>query len=198
MPALLVIGSAPCLYEDIDKALSLYPDAELLLLNEASGAVPEAEHILSGHTKKAKLFTDYRYKKFPDCKPFRVHASWSSKAVVPPKEEFPCVTDWWDSAVSSGGTSAGKGALIGLKLGYLPVILCGCPMDGSGYFNPKETGGFAHDCRRIGSEKQQKSRAVQNYKRRMKKLADSVFKGKVFSMSGYTKQVLGAPDEVRE
>lgn len=187
-PTLLVVGSAPCLYEDLARARDLFPDAEVMLINEAAGAVEDAHHILAGHTEKAELFAAYRRKKFPNCRQFRVHAV--IKSTHGPKD-LPSVTDWWPHDCSTGASSAGKAATIGLRMGFDRVVLCGCPMDGSGYFNPTETGQFQHTCRRLGTEPN--SRAAENYRRRMRMLAEGEFKGRVFSMSGFTASVLGRP-----
>lgn len=197
MNPLIVVGSAPCLYEDFEAALSIYPTADVMLINEAAGALPEGDHILAGHTVKAELFAAYRREKFPDCRPFRVHANWTARKEPPPKAMYPSVTDWWGADVSSGATSAGKAIRIGLKLGYSPIVLCGCPMNGGGYFNESETARFDlpkfGKCRRVGFDKEQSHRTIVRYRETFKKLAETEWKGKVFSMSGYTRELLGAP-----
>jgi hypothetical protein len=185
---LLVVGSAPCLFEDVARARGLYPDAEVMLINEAAGAIEDADHVLAGHTEKAEMFVAYRRQKFPNCRPFRVHAVVHSS--TSPKDA-PSVTDWWPQHVSTGASSAGKAARIGLEMGFTRIVLCGCPMNGGGYFNGDETNLFDHRCTRIGTQPDHRSSG--NYRRRMQKLAESEFKGRVFSMSGFTKQVLGSP-----
>jgi hypothetical protein len=63
------------------------------------------------------------------------------------------------------GSSALLGALAALKIGYRRIILCGCPLDEKKY-QPFQIGWIAKE---------------------------KVVKGKVFSMSGWTKELLGAP-----
>ena len=194
MTALFVVGSAPCLYEDLAAAKKLYWDYEIMLVNGACTAVENAQHVLSGHTNKAEVFAAERRKRFPDAPPWRLHANWvtpKARAGQYPRVEYPSVTDWWDGSVSTGATSAAKAARIGLAMGFAPIILCGCPMDGSGY-SPAEAQ-IKHDCARIGHASAQKLNIVEGYKRKMARLAEGEFKGKVFSMSGYTRAVLGGP-----
>ena len=83
-----------------------------------------------------------------------------------------------------------------LHLGYDRVILCGCPLDASGYFEGESKKGRAigHDCRRVGDPSQNLHRTIENYRDKFAKLAKGEFKGKVFSMSGLTRKLLGEPE----
>lgn len=194
MIALFVVGSAPCLYQDLEAAKKLYWDYEIMLVNGACTAVEYAEHVLSGHTAKAEIFATERHKRFPHAPPWRLHANWALpkiRAGQYPRDEFPSVTDWWEGGFSTGATSAAKAARIGLAMGYSPVILCGCPMDGSGY-SPAEAQ-IEHDCARVGAAESQSAPIVESYKRKMASLAKGEFKDKVYSMSGFTREVLGGP-----
>jgi hypothetical protein len=167
-----------------------------MLLNGACTAVEDAEHVLAGHTDKAELFAAARREAFPHAKPWRLHASWAvhrQRRPEPPHAQYPSVTDWHGAWASSGATSAGKAALIGLRLGYDLIVLAGCPMDGSGYSFDEAIVPHDKSCQRIGDATKQKQRTIVRYRERMKQLAEGEFKNKVFSMSGYTRQVLGAP-----
>lgn len=162
-----------------------------MAVNEAGGALKDIDHLLAGHTEKVERFVEYRRNKHPKSRPFEVHSTEHSGVS---KADCPSVTQWWSKAMSSGATSAGVAAKIGLAMGFEWIVLCGCPMDGSGYFNPEETGGFDHRVNvRIGDPEKQGHRTVDGYRRKMKALADGEFKGRVFSMSGYTREILGAP-----
>jgi hypothetical protein len=191
MTALFVVGSAPCLFEDLEAAKKLYWDYEIMLVNGACTAIKDAQHVLAGHTNKAEIFANQRKARFPDAPPWRLHANWATRAGEFPRAEYPSVTDWWGGSVSTGATSAAKAARIGLAMGFAPIILCGCPMDGSGY-SPAEAR-IAHDCARIGHAASQQLNIVEGYRRKMTRLAEGEFKGKVFSMSGFTRAVLGGP-----
>lgn len=194
MPALLVVGSAPCLHDDLQAALALYPDAHIMLVNGACVAVEKAEHVLAGHREKAEQFAAARHKVFPNAPPWRLHAN-GAKLDEHRKAETPSVTDWWGSEVSTGATSAGKGARIGLAMGYEPVVLCGAPMDSSGYFPGESVLGaqIGHDCHRIGHPDKATHRSIVGYRDKFARLAAGEFAGRVFSMSGYTREKLGAP-----
>ena len=74
MRALLVVGSAPCLHDDVERALRLYPDAHIMLVNGACVAIEKAEHVLAGHREKAEYFAKARRTFFPDAPPWRLHA----------------------------------------------------------------------------------------------------------------------------
>lgn len=189
---LLAVGSAPCAYEDVHRAKALYPKAELMLINGACTMFEDAQHILAGHTTKATEFYAARCAAFPDAKPVRVHANWAMIGKAP-KRDFPCVTDWWDGTYSSGATSAGKAALIGLAMGFDLVILCGCPMDGSGYSfeEAKVTQDVA--CQRMGDPAKQDRSTIKRYREKLVSYAQTTFKDRVYSMSGFTKTHLGLP-----
>ncbi len=195
MRVLLVVGSAPGLYADLAAAQALCDDFEVMLVNGAGAAVEAAQHVLAGHTDKAEEFVSARDKAFPLALPYRVHATYDARRGRSPLGNYPSVTDWWPQGqFSSGATSAGKAARIGLALGFGRVILCGCPMDGSGYF-PGESAGIPQlrACQRIGDPAKQQASTIRRYKDRMAELAAGEFKGLVFSMSGWTREVLGAP-----
>jgi hypothetical protein len=193
--ALLVVGSAPCALQDLEKAQALYPFADVMLVNGACTLVEQAEHMLAGHTVKAEEFVAARRQRFPHTGArIFVHANWAHQKHRPQMTaRYPSVTHWWEGDVSSGATSAGKAALIGIKMGYWPIILCGCPMDGSGYHPEEGTITKDPSCQRIGDPKMQDRRTIKRYREQMANLARTAFLGKVFSMSGYTRGVLGAP-----
>lgn len=195
MRSLLVVGSAPGLYADLAAAQRLCDDFEVMLVNGAGAAVEAAQHLLAGHTDKAEEFVKARDTAFPLAAEYRVHATYDCRRGRSPLGDYPSVTDWWPQAqFSSGATSAGKAARIGFALGFDRVILCGCPMDGSGYF-PGESAGIGQlkACQRIGDPAKQAASTIRRYRERMAELAKGEFKGRVFSMSGFTREVLGAP-----
>lgn len=193
MADLIVAGSAACVFDDFKRAAHLSPTASVMLVNGACQLFWFADHILAGHTNKANQYVAARNRRFPDAPPYRVHANWREHGEHP-RARFPVVTDWWGPEMSSGATSAGKAALIGLAMGFDRVILAGCPMDGSGYA-PGETDGIIAEpsCARIGDPKKQRATTVRRYKETMAQLAETTFKGRVFSLSGLTKQLLGEP-----
>ena len=75
----------------------------------------------------------------------------------------------------NGGSSGLFAALVGLKLGYDEIILCGCPADNGNFYDPE----WVSD----------------NFtkKRKVWLGAKEFFDGRVKSMSGYTRSILGGP-----
>jgi hypothetical protein len=201
MSTMLVVGSAPCLFEDVERALKLRPFASIMLVNGACTAIENAEHVLAGHEEKAEMFARERKRVFPNAPPWKLHATTHPHRLAAAKQMLPSVTDWHPHEVGQGATSASKAAKIGLLMGFDEIILCGCPMDQPGYF-PGEAKVQQHiACQRIGDHgiakglgiPVQQTRIIQAYRSRLKQLAETEFKGKVFSMSGFTRACLGAP-----
>lgn len=190
---LLVVGSAPCLHEDVAAALKLRPFAVLFLVNGACTAIENAEHVLAGHSYKAEDFADARRKKFPNAPAWRLHATITQKHLGEAKNAFASVTDWWDKSFCHGATSISKATDIGLRgLGFDEVILCGAPMDGSGYFIGEGTKNTT-DCHRVGDPAMQKHRSIEGYRRKFKDKFAPMYAGRLFSMSGFTRQIVGEP-----
>jgi hypothetical protein len=197
---MLVVGSAPCLYDDVARALQMRPLASLMLVNGACTAFENAEHVLAGHEEKAEFFARERREQFPNAAPWRLHASTFPHRQATCKALFPSVTDWWPHEVGVGATSASKAAKLGFLLGFNEVILCGCPLDQPGYFAGEAIVPQHISCERIGDHGQsrigipvQETRIIKGYREKFKILAQTDFKGRVFSMSGFTRDCLGEP-----
>jgi hypothetical protein len=82
------------------------------------------------------------------------------------------------------GTSSLGAVYVGLALGYRRVVLAGCPLDDEGHYYDPE-GVKTHFIARIPDR--------DNGPRFWEHAAKHVFKGKVKSLSGRTKDLLGAP-----
>jgi hypothetical protein len=219
---LIAVGSAPCLYKDLEEALKLRPFAEIMLINGAMTAIESAEHCLAGHEEKAEFFAEARRKAFPNAPPWRLHAAAHPHFL---KNNgigniCPSVTDWHPIEKGIGATSASRAAKIAkYRLGFDEVILAGSPLDDSGYF-PGEGKGIPQNrsCVRVGDPgllkgfitpphngeyttrpgewmKAQETRIVRAYRTRFKELAEGEFKGWVFSISGYTREIFGYPPQ---
>lgn len=213
---MLVVGSAECLYADVERALQLRPLASLMLVNGACTAIENAEHVLAGHEEKAEFFAEARRAKFPNAPPWRLHGAGPTHRRSIYAKMCPSVTDWWPEETGVAATSASKAAKIGMLMGFKEIILCGCPMNQPGYF-PGESEGIPQDvsCLRIGDGgeakryatphggnystkpgewmKVQETKIIRSYRERLSELAKTDFKGKVFSMSGFTRDCLGEP-----
>lgn len=198
---MLIVGSAPCLYEDVARAFRLRPFASVMLVNGACTAIENAEHVLAGHEEKAEFFARERRVRFPNAPPWKLHACCNPKRVDQYRSMFPAVTDWWPHEVGVGATSASKGAKLAFLLGADEVILCGCPLDQPGYFSGEAKVPQHISCQRIGDHgiahglniPVQETRIIKAYRSRFAELAAGEFKNRVFSMSGYTRRLLGEP-----
>ncbi len=93
------------------------------------------------------------------------------------------VNAYWPGA-EVGATSGCFGALVGLMLGYTEIVLAGIPMDNGGHF---------FDPPWYTTDMEDKT-----VHRQWGWARDNVFKGRVTSLSGYTRKWLGAPQQVRE
>ena len=218
MQTMLVVGSAPCLYEDVEEALKLRPLAEVMLINGACTAIEDAGHVLAGHEEKCEFFAEARKKAFPNAKPWRLHANTMDHRRNEMKHLCPSVTDWWPFERGIGATSASKAAKIAKMMGFDEVILCGSPLDDSGYFEGEGKGiPQNRSCLRVGDSgfsshitpyhtgqystapgtvmRVQESKVVQSYRTRFRQLAEGEFKNWVYSMSGFTREILGYPPQ---
>lgn len=181
---LLVVGTAPCVHDDIAAALALRSGADKLLINEAAGVIEVAQHVLAGHCYHADYYMRFRARAFPSAPPVLVHASYRNGREMPK-----AVTHRW-RGVATGGTSAWKAVRIGKALGYDEIILCGCPMEATGYAPETAKSGVPHDCMRFG--KPDNIRKFDNYRNTFKVRATEEGE-RVFSMSGWSRQILGVP-----
>lgn len=185
---LLVLGSARRMADDLRHAKALRRDFHIMGINEAGGGEEDMHHLLAGHTEKADLFMEYRRKTFPHATPVLVHA----KTWADPKPYDKSITHLWRD-VACGATSAWVAVRIGKAMGYSEIILCGCPLDDSGYYNEKDTGRFKHACARLGyGETKGPNRMFHNYRASFARHAAREGQG-VYSMSGYTRELLGYP-----
>jgi hypothetical protein len=173
-----------------------------MLVNGACTALENAEHVLAGHEEKAEFFARERKARFPNAPPWELHACCHPHRRDMMKGMFPSVTRWWPHEKGAGATSASKAVRLCFDLGADEVILCGCPLNEPGYFEGEAKVPQHIMCERIGNHGMskvgipvQETRIIKAYRSRFKELAEGEFKNRVFSMSGFTRDVLGEPRE---
>lgn len=206
MSTLLVVGSAPCFADDLRRAQALRPFAAIMLVNGACTLVEHADYVLAGHTEKAEMFAAERRDRFPNAAPWQLHATVRDKFLKDAKAEYPSVTHWHGPENGVCATSVSKGVKIGFVLGFDEAILCGAPMDGSGYAAGEAPVPQSPNCLRIGDNgysrmlghdglklRVQDTQIIKRYRGQFKVLAETEFKGRVHSMSGFTMACCGAP-----
>lgn len=181
--SLLVAGSARGVWEDLALFGRVDDGAwDVMALNVMGAFYPgRLEHWASLHPEHvgglARLrrdVVDGRETHFHTSRPFMPAPERPAEGARP----------WHAWAFANlGGTTGAFAALVGLGLGYDRVVLAGVPMDNSGHFYDapwvRGTGTFA-----FGDP---------NYQTVWCELRDRVFEGRVTSLSGRTRDWLGAP-----
>ena len=175
----LVCGSAWCLADDFERARSLFPHAGVIAVNGAAEHVP-ADHLYSQHPLKMPRWRTAQYRRFGLKPP--THGAGSSHLKTklgwrPPLDEV----DYWWGGVASKGSSGWGARRLAAALGYSLVILCGMPMDPGPY-----QGGMV-------SKLNQHQDVMDHYRQHI--MGDTAMHDGVWSMSGWTRDLLGAPDE---
>jgi hypothetical protein len=147
--------------------------------------------IMTMHGEHMQRFIDRRAQ-FPDGE-FTTHAVMGHNIGSHDFDKYP-VDYWWDA--HSGASSAGSGAMIGKMMGFDEIILCGCPLTGGdGYYT--ETLSSTPENPRIGFSLSESS-LMRSYRANFAAYAKRPEFANVFSMSGYTAEVLGKPPVSRE
>jgi hypothetical protein len=179
---LILCGAARCLWDDLKKAGGV-DGADLMCINQAGLHMPyEFEHWVSVHGELFQWLVPLRnngkgYIMHGKDNHRVEHRATLSGIMTHSVDQYPLVSHVWP--ISNVGTSSMFGARVGLALGYEQIILCGVPIDGTGHFFEapfhKQLVDFKESALRFWQD------------------ALSEFKGKVFSMSGNTRELLGEP-----
>lgn len=188
---LLVVGTGPSWKEDYEKAKIKFPKHKVALVGHAAKLL-QGDFVFSDHYELLEVLQEDQSK---------FHNSFTTHSCMSPVwEEYPEVDYWWDIKRPEGSTVE-SAIRIGLIMGFDPLILCGCPLEKA----PFQTEYYVTpDCHHWPPP-----RDIALYGKRMKKNTteeleammqksfrnNSIFwKGKVFSMSGFTKRILGGPE----
>ena len=177
----LICGSAPCLLEDYQAAISRMSDAAVLVVNEAGSVVP-GQHLMTQHPEKGDWFRQRSINQ-----QIIVHTAKNRE-----RAEQAGVDVYWPDCVTLA-TSGGSAIAIALRMGFERIILCGMPMNGGdGYFDGSA---LQRDEPRFGLERAD-SRYIRSYQQRLVSFAESEPQSfeRVRSCSGFTRELFGAPD----
>jgi len=186
---LYVVGSAPCALDDLAEARRLGRihgwRGKVMAINEAAALV-RADFIASLHPEHMARFRKLQQQMFPDSR-FTTHAA-------APDAYAEAVDFYWRDA-HSGATSAFCGVKIGQMMGFTRIILCGCPMTGGdGYAvntRPSKDAPRFGFCNPVSS-------VVRSHRHALDDEAKTSWAKGVYSMSGYSREVLGAPEEMQQ
>lgn len=164
MKPLILIGSAPCVRNDIKEALRIVGEADFMAIGLDAADKYNGEIIgcVTYEPRDLPAFKEIR-RKMGFISPVPTYSQERFKHEVDfvfPELEAPQPhKDGWS------GSSALLGVKVGLRLGYEKIILCGCPLDVQKYAFFRRGWTFIYD----------------------------MIKYNVRSMSGWTRELLGIP-----
>lgn len=168
---LAIFASGRCLWDDIKSLPEYWIGADAMAVKAAGLYLPfEFEHWVGCHGERFEHMVPLRSYHMHRGK---MHAEWKGLTHSDaPGVRVNCV---WPGKVH--GTSGLLAAKVGLALGYEEVLLCGMPLDGTGrFYDPP----WAEGRELLDMTEWQR-------------LARDVFDGRVKSMSGKTRELLGGP-----
>ncbi len=161
---LIVVASAKCAWDDMEAALDIAPSAEIMAVNDIGMHIPNS--IKHWYSNDVKMLVNWYNARRPTYnRDIFLHSNFDGREGV----------RHWPDMVA--GNSSVNAVCVGLELGYDRVYLCGAPLDDTGhYFDPHwiKTS-YNNDCE------------FDEWRRR-----SVLFAGRVFSMSGKTREILNA------
>jgi hypothetical protein len=173
------MGSGRCLWDDL-RRVNLKGWGVIAVNGTALYYKGKIDHACSLHPEEPTIWTSLRKAYFCESCTILTHAHAAlGKQFSPSYEE----ADYsWQIEDANSGTSGLFGVMLALALGYDRIILAGIPMDDQGHFYdpPWLTDGCF------------KSDFVRSEWRRISQI---YFDGRVKSLSGWTKDLLGEPDD---
>ena len=173
---LIILGGARCVWEDCEKVMPQIrsPSWHVMTVNDiVMHATFHVKHAYSNHADLLEHWVKGR------------HPPKKSKFGTPMKHtgnNETCGATWWPLPMH--GTSSLNAVYVGLMMGYGEIILGGIPLDDSGhYFDPPWVeSNFTKEV----PEREHGPRFWENAARK-------VFHGRVRSLSGRTRDLLGSP-----
>jgi glycosyl transferase/beta-hydroxylase protein BlmF len=192
---LLVVGSGPGAMDEYVEARHYRPEAMVATLGHAAGMV-KADFVVTDHYEVHEDLRELQSKFGPD---FTTHCTRCSNW-----HAWPAVDYWWDW-VRAAATSAETAIRIGLSMGFGEIILCGCPLEASAITHPAQRAKDGdewpppRDMEKYSPKPgwNTSEEILESYQTNFFLRADE-WRGKVFSMSGFTRNVLGSPPLVRD
>lgn len=134
---LIICGSGRCLWDDVKAARAAWPDADVMAIKQAGIYLPfKYQHWAGAHGERFQWMIPLRREGYY----FHGFDAEQRRGVKPQKlgvmthseKSWPLVDCVWPSKMT--GTSALFGTRVGLGLGYDEILLCGVPLDRTGRF----------------------------------------------------------------
>lgn len=187
-------GSAPCVFSDLEKAKELYPDATVYGANFVGAMIPEIEHVWTQHGELAHKIVERTGRSLTIHARPRKQKTGGGMWFLPAGDHaWQYVNYEWPDLYWVAGSSGIAGAMWAKHgMGHDTVIMCGVLLDpdSNGYADPYP--GKSLD----GSRALQKDRIAVWRDILLLYQQEGRTEG-VYAMSGFPKEVLGAPDGIR-
>lgn len=188
---LMVVGGSRDALTELREARSMRQVSMIAVVGHAAGFV-KADFVVSDHYEiheELRLLQDKFGKDH-----YTTHCTLTSH-----HSGYPSVDYWWNWRRAEA-SSVQTAIRIGLAVGFTEVILCGCPLEHGTIQHPlqREKDGYewppARDVIRFGHSRGENTseEILASFKRYFVKFAP-FWRGRVFSMSGFTQNILGSP-----
>jgi hypothetical protein len=178
----LVCGFGPGFFEDLERARALRPDAQVIAINEACKAV-RAFAIFTLHPEKLRRFREQQDLHFG-----KGHYTCHTGGKHCAKMAGNPLLDYGWPAASGGGTSVWTAQKMARLMGFEERILVGAPLIHGNYADRSPAKGFREGWQRRDG----KGEVLANYRAFVER--DTDWHEGCYSMSGFTREVLGAPE----
>lgn len=179
--AVLVCGFGPGFYGDFERARRMRPDAAVIAVNEAAKAV-KAFALFTLHPEKARRWRTLQKQSFGNIPPLHSGGQGYDR-----RDKYPVVDYWWREA-AGGGTSVWAAQRMARLMGFDERILVGAPLVYGNYADKSFAKAF-----REGQKREDGRDMLQGYRDYIAK--DTEWHEGVTSMSGWTRGILGAPEQ---
>lgn len=167
----IICGSAPSVFEDLEKAKDLRPGAVILGVNAVPAMIDGIEHTWTQHNSGAESLRSVGN--------FKIHARANIMGNG--------VDYWWPELNNMKGSSGLVGALWARAMGFEEVIIAGIPLSASELMYAKEYAGAPQNCE-FATESN-----ILNWQEMVRLHKKQGRTQGIYSMSGYTRQIFGPP-----
>lgn len=184
--AALIVGSAPCVYDDLRTAAM--PRAVRIGVNEGVGAAL-CQHLVTQHPEHIQYFLKLHRERHPGQPDPLVHCPSPTRDE---DRQFADQVDFWWENTRIRATSTASAICIATDMGFKPILLCGCPMTGGDGYYLDTTGKDSPDNPRFGM-KSADDNLVKTFQEKFRGQFTLPGWEHVRSLSGFTREVLGGP-----
>lgn len=177
----IVVGSHPCWQEDVLGAVEQLDQQPVIFGCNTSGALVEADHMVTWHVEKHEGYKKMYHDRWGHSTIWHTGIRKSPSTNTRNSKRV----DYLWKIGPIGGTSGWLAARVAKRMGCYPVILCGSPIDGDGG--------------RVVSLPSEKdywltmNHGVPAWRRHIMEHCSAQDREGIFSMSGWTREVLGYP-----